>query len=70
MCVDILYTVKEAKLLLLLLTVIHSLLFFYWNPAVKWRSHCAVLNVGSWDGKRLLGLLSYVRAMIMIDCLL
>lgn len=37
------------------------ILVFYWNPAEKWRSHCALSNASSWNGKRLLGPLSYVQ---------
>lgn len=37
------------------------LVFFYWNLAEKWRSHCALVNVSSWNGKGLLGPLNYVQ---------
>lgn len=71
MCIDILYAVKEAKELPLP-PVIHSSSFLVGIQQRSGGVAVLCLNVSSWDGKRLLGPLSYVQyaPMIMIDGLL
>lgn len=73
MCIDILYTVKAAKPLLLL-PVIHPFLgcFFIFFLLESSREVEESLSVASWNGKGRLGPLSCVqqRGMIVIDRLL